>query len=114
MKKALALILCLIMVAALAVSTISADEVTPIDARELAAYGQYHFWLGAPATGTAIPNVTDAKISEGEYKASFEAKVDPTGADPFTRWSDHDKAEDGTAYGQYWDTEWSKFYINYD
>ena len=67
MKKALALILCLIMVATIAISTVSADEITPIDARELAAYGQYHFWLGAPAEGTAIPDVTDGKVSEGEY-----------------------------------------------
>jgi hypothetical protein len=98
------------MVAAVAVSTVSADEVKLIDARELQAYGQYHFYLGDPATGTAIPDVTDATISEGEYKESFEAKVDPTGADPFTRWQDHDEG----VSGEYWDTEWSKFYINYD
>ena len=114
MKKALALILCLIMVAAVAVSTISADEVAKIDARELAQYGQYHFYLGAPATGTAVPDVTDAKISENEYKVSFEAKVDPTGADPLTYWADHDTLADGSKTGKYWDTEWSKFYISYD
>jgi hypothetical protein len=109
MKKALSLILCLIMVAAMAVSTISAEETKLIDARELQAYGQYHFYLGEPATGTAIPDVTDAKISENEYKASFEAKVDSTGADFLTYWADHDEGA-----GAYWDTEWSKFYINYD
>ena len=109
MKKALALILCLIMVAAVAVSTISADETKLIDARELEEYGQKHFWLGAPATGTAIPDVTDAKISANEYKDSFTATVQEAQETGLSRWADSDAGA-----GAYWDTEWSKFYINYD
>ena len=114
MKKALALILCLIMVAAVAVSTISADEVAKIDARELAQYGQYHFYLPTPASGTNVPDVTDGKVNEGEYPAFYEAKVDPTGADPVTYWADHATLPDGSKAGKYWDNEWSKFYMNYD
>ena len=114
MKKALALVLCLIMVAAMAVSTISADETKLIDSRELQAYGQLHFYLGDPASGSSIPDVTDGEVGEGEYQASYEAKIDPTGADPLTLWSDHEKAADGTSYGKYWDNEWFKYYVSYD
>ena len=114
MKKVLALVLCLIMVAAVAVSTISADETKRIDARELGEYGQYHFYLPTPVAGTSIPNVTDGKVSENEYQAFFEAKVDPTNADPVTYWADHDTLADGSKTGKYWDNEWSKFYMSYD
>jgi hypothetical protein len=114
MKKALALVLCLIMVAAVAVSTISADETKVIDARELGEYGQYHFYLPTPATGAGVPDVTDGKVNEGEYAAYYQASVDPTNADPVTYWADHDKDASGNKYGKYWDNEWSKFYMNYD
>ena len=114
MKKALALILCLIMVAALAVSAISADETKVIDSRELQEYGQLHFWLGDPATGTAIPNVEDGKVSENEYQASFEATVESANETGLNRWSDHDKDASGNLYGKYWDNEWAKFYVSYD
>ena len=96
MKKALALILCLIMVAALAVSTVSADETKPIDARELAAYGQHHFYLGEPATGVEIPDVEDASIAEGEYKEVLEFKK----GDKLTGFSDADAGA-----GSYLDNE---------
>ncbi len=105
MKKALALILCLIMVMAVAVSTVSADEYKPIDARELQAYGQHHFYLGAPATGTAIPNVEDAKVSEGEYKEVLEFKK----GDKLTGFSDADAGA-----GSYLDNQWHKIYVSYD
>lgn len=81
MKKTLALILCLIMVAAIAVSAISADETKLIDGRELEQYGQIHYYLGAPVEEAKKPNVADGKVTEGEYLVSrwFDTTV-PTDA----------------------------------
>ena len=76
MKKALAIVLCLIMVAAVAVSTISADETKRIDGRELQEYGQLHYYLGDPVGVTNTPNVTDGKVGEGEYVLSHWFGVD--------------------------------------
>ena len=68
MKKALALIICLLMVAAMAVATVSADELKLIDNRDVRAYGpQVHLYLGdEPLTGTAIPAI-DGAVAEGEH-----------------------------------------------
>ena len=105
MKKTLSFILCLVMIAAIAISGVSADETTPIDARELEAYGQHHFYLGAPATGTDIPNVEDAKVGENEYKEVLEFKK----GDKLTGFSDADAGA-----GSYLDNEWHKIYVSYD
>ena len=113
-KRFLTFTLMLLMVVSLAIPTISAESENIIDARELEEYGQKHFYLGAPAEDEEIPDVTDGKVSDDEYKESFEAEVDPTNSDPVTYWADHDKDMYGNPYGSYWDNEWSKFYINYD
>ena len=104
MKKTLSLIICIIMIAAIAVSAISADETKLIDARELESYGQHHFYLGDPASGTDIPDVEDAVISEGEYKEVLEFKK----GDPLTGFSDAD------AGASYLDNKWHKIYVSYD
>ena len=104
MKKVLAIVLCLVMLAAVAVSTISADEVKKIDARELAAYGQLHFYLEAIAP-SAKPNSTDGKVSEGEYATVYE--YSPT-SDPLIV-----SVSDSTT-GGYTDTEWVKLYMSND
>ena len=75
MKKTIAIIVCLIMVAACAISAISAyDPNVKIDARELQEYGQQHFYLGAPVEGANIPNVNDGVVNEGEYTHSYTYK----------------------------------------
>ena len=65
MKKALSIILCLVMIAAVAVSAISAEETKLIDGRELQQYGQLHYYLGAPLEQSQIPDVTDGKVVTG-------------------------------------------------
>ena len=75
MKKTLALVLCLVMIAAIAVSAVSADEVKKIDARELQQYGQIHYYL-PPVPVTDIPDVTDGVIGEDEYFYSFDFILD--------------------------------------
>ena len=72
MKKALALILCLIMVAAVAVSAVSAETTDLIDARELQKYGQIHYYLGDAVAPTAVPNAKDGTVTENEYVVSFQ------------------------------------------
>ena len=63
--------MCLLMIAAVAVSTVSADE-AKIDARELLQYGQVHYYLGNAVAPTAAPNVRDGKVNEGEYATSYK------------------------------------------
>ena len=104
MKKVLALVLCLIMVAAVAVSTISADEVKKIDGRELGAYGQLHFYLEA-VEPSAKPNATDGKVNANEYSTMYEYSVN---SDPLIV-----ERTDSTT-GAYTDTEWVKLYMSND
>ena len=107
MKKALALILCLIMVAAVAVSTISADEGKLIDNRDVREYGpQVHMYLGdEPLTGTRIPTV-DGVVAEGEYTANFQF----TKADTANHTAKYDA---GKSVDGYIDNEWVKAYVAY-
>ncbi len=104
MKKILALALCLIMVLAIAATTISADEVKKIDSRELAAYGQLHFYLEA-IEPSATPDATDGVVSEDEYSTMYEytPKSDPLIVE----------VSDNTT-GGYTDTEWVKLYMSND
>ena len=104
MKKVLALVLSLIMVAAVAVSTISADEAKLIDMRELGQYGQLHFYLDEVAP-SAKPDVTDATISENEYSTFFE--YSPKSDSKIVAMSD-------SQTGGYTDTEWVKLYMSND
>ena len=105
MKKTLALILCFIMVAAIAVSSIAADDYKAIDSRELQDYGQYHFYLGDPATGTAIPTV-DGKVNANEYQGVLEFENDPSNALVYVSGGDNNH--------EFMDNEWFKIYISYD
>ena len=105
MKKVLALVMCLLMIVAAAVSTVSADE-TKIDARELAQYGQHHFYLGDAVAPTAVPNVKDGKVNEGEYVTCQQ--IDLTTPDASWYYLDGSKT-DG-----YLETEWIKIYMSHD
>ena len=104
MKKVLALVLCLLMVAALAVSTISADEVKKIDSRELEQYGQLHFWLDA-ISPSAKPNSTDGKVTDGEYATMYE--YSPKSDKLIVAHTD-------STTNFYTDTEWVKLYMSND
>ena len=104
MKKVLALALCLLMVAALAVSTISADEVKKIDGRELEQYGQLHFYLDA-ISPSAKPNATDGKVTEGEYATMYE--YSPKSDSLIVAHTD-------SKTNYYTDTEWVKLYMSND
>ena len=66
MKKLLAIALCLIMVAAVAVSTISANDTKLIDMRELEEYGQLHFYLDK-IEPSKKPTVTDANPQQCRF-----------------------------------------------
>ena len=104
MKKLLAIALCLIMVAAIAVSTISADDTKLIDMRELEQYGQLHFYLDK-IEPSKKPTVTDAKVSEGEYSTVYE--YSPKSDSKIVAMSD-------SKTGNYTDTEWVKLYMSND
>ena len=106
MKKALALILCLIMVAAVAVSTISADEVALIDHRDVTAYGpQRQIYLGdEPVSGTKVPTI-DAKVEEGEYTADWQFTKDDV--------ANHTAVWDSIKSQNYMDNEYVKAYVSY-
>ncbi len=105
MKKVLALILCLIMVAALAVSTVSADEDNPIDYRELIDYGQLHFYLGEAIAASEKPNVTDGKVSADEYVYTYE--YSPASEPQIVTIS-------GSETSGFYDTDWVKLYMSHD
>ena len=104
MKKLLAIALCLIMVAAVAVSTISANDTKLIDMRELEEYGQLHFYLDK-IEPSKKPTVTDAKVNEGEYATVFE--YSPKSDSKIVSMSD-------SKTGNYTDTEWVKLYMSND
>ena len=104
MKKLLAIALCLIMVAAVAVSTISADDTKLIDMRELEQYGQLHFYLDK-IEPSKKPTVTDATVSEGEYSTVYE--YSPKSDSKIVAMSD-------SKTGNYTDTEWVKLYMSND
>lgn len=104
MKKLLAIALCLVMVAAVAVSAVSANASGVIDGRELQAYGQVHYYLGAPVEAAKTPNVADGKVTEGEYSVSrwFDASV-PT-----------DAKKTHSETNNYYETEGATLHIAYD
>ena len=106
MKKVLALVLCLIMVAAVAVSTISADEAALIDHRDVRAYGnQNHIYLGnEPVSGTKVPTI-DGTVAEGEYTANWQFSKEDVAT--YTAVWDSIKSQN------YMDNEWVKTYISY-
>ena len=105
MKKTLALILCLIMVAAVAVSAISADETKLIDARELQQWGQIHYYLPEVAANK-VP-VVDGTIGEDEYYHSFDFALD--GSNPQAYLIESNSNKDG-----FTNTEWIKCYMSFD
>ena len=94
------------MVVAIAVSAVSAaDDIAPIDGRELQEYGQIHYWLGDAVEATAIPNAKDGTISENEYAVSYQYGPDsPRSVAKVT----------DSATGSYTDTEWVKVYLSHD
>ena len=71
MKKLLAIALCVIMVAAVAASAVSAYDYEAIDVRDLREYGQQYLYLDAPVDGVNIPNAHDGKVNEGEYYLTY-------------------------------------------
>ncbi len=105
MKKTLAIILCIVMLAALAVANVSADEYKPIDARELQQWGQVHHYL-PPVPVTDIPDVTDGVIGEDEYYVSFDFELDGKNTAVYFM----DLAPAGT----FTNTEWCKCYMSFD
>ena len=104
MKKALALLLCLVMVVTVAISTISADETKPIDMRELEEYGQLHFYL-EEISPASKPNVKDAVVSDNEYTTVYEYN---------TKSDSKIVALSDSKTGGYTDTEWVKVYLSND
>ena len=105
MKKVLALVMCLLVVVAAAISTVSADQ-TRIDARELQYYGQHHFYLGDAVAPVNVPNVKDGKVDEGEYVTSFGFNLEPQ---DFSWYFLEDTHTNG-----YIETEWVKGYMSHD
>ena len=105
MKKALALILCLIMVAAVAVSTISADEAKLIDARELQQWGQVHHYL--PAVGISDKPAIDGVIGEDEYYFSFDFDITASDASVYFK-------DNVATANNFTNTEWCKCYMSFD
>ena len=104
MKKTLALILCLIMVAAVAVSAISADETKLIDARELQQWGQIHYYLPAVAANK-VP-VMDGVIGADEYYYSFDFLLDGSNQQAYLN--------EGNKANGFSNTEWAKCYMSFD
>ena len=104
MKKTLALILCLIMVAAVAVSAISADETKLIDARELQQWGQIHYYLPEVAANK-VPAV-DGVIGADEYYYSFDFLLDGSNQNAYLN--------EGNTVNGFTNTEWAKAYMSFD
>ena len=75
MKKVLALILAVLMLAALAVTAVSADDEYPtVDVRDLRIYGQDNTYLGD--TPIAIAPTIDGKVELDEYQAEVVISKD--------------------------------------
>ena len=87
-----------------ATKTLTLSKLGIIDARDLEKYGQQHHYLGDAVTGTK-PNVTDGKVSAGEYSYSFEfSPSDPKNIVTIS----------GNQAGGYTDTEKIKTYMSHD
>ena len=84
------------------VKTVSLPRLDIADARNLEKYGQQHHYLGDAITG-AKPNVSDGKVSAGEYTYAFE----------FSPQSDSHIVTISGGNG-YTDTEWVKGYMSHD
>ncbi len=84
--------------------TVSIKRLGLIDVRELEAYGQRHFYLGDAITG-AKPNVTDGKVSDGEYTLSYEFSPNSS--------KDIASITDSKTNG-YTDTEKAKVHMSHD
>ena len=98
MKKILAIVLCFVMLAAVAVSAVSADEAKLIDARELQQWGQIHYYLPEVAANK-VPDI-DGVIGEDEYYYSFDFLLD--GSNPAAYLNEKNEANGFT------NTEWCK------
>ena len=104
MKKIFAIVLCLAMLAAVVVTTVSADEAKLIDARELQQWGQIHYYLPEVAANK-VPAV-DGTIGDDEYYYSFDFLLD--GSNQSAYLNENNQA------GGFTNTEWAKAYMSFD
>ena len=104
MKKTLAIILCIVMLATVAMASVAADEYKAIDARELQQWGQVHHYLPAVSV-TDIP-VIDGVIGEDEYYYSFDFLLDGSNQAAYLN--------ESSATNGFTNTEWCKCYMSFD
>ena len=96
MKRAVAFLMCFVILTLAAVSVVSSYDSGLIDARNLVEYGQKHYYLGSPSL--SLPDVSDGLIGTDEYSYSYsyfygEPTVELTDKNTAAKIMDSDSAD---------------------